>query len=198
MNRSGHLLNIFYYFITLRNSTIMDETKNPEADLYNLTSAPYPVILDVKGEDKEFWLTMLSDQQETKLDNWVKAKLVSLVRDSFEHTENMTSAQRNSEIVAVTKAASYVTHRDPDVFGIMDTLEGSSLWLSELMHEKHPEYDTLACRKLLYYNLPNKQAVVNTVELMDAAIVEAMNSILKRRSKGNAKKPDPSQSENAT
>lgn len=118
---------------------------------HEVTAAPCPLTLTIKGKDVEFLAVPFSDRDYDELDLWVQSQVISITRNSLrleieEATDdNPVNFIYEEEMQAASKAALGVSIYEPSGTQILNTPKGTARMFWMMTRKNHPAMQYKDC-----------------------------------------------------
>lgn len=120
----------------------------------NITAAAAP--LNLKGV--EYSVSPLSDRDCEELNNWIRARLISIARKSF--TSDMDQEARDELLGAAVREAGKIDFMTGRGFRDLTTPEGCCRMLYQSLRRHHPGITVEAVKALLYTDgKPDRESI---------------------------------------
>ena len=135
---------------------------------HEVTAAPFPLTLTVKGKEEEFLAVQFSDRDYDELDLWVQAQVISITRNSLraaqeeaEEADVSVDFIYEEEMQIASKAALGVSIYEPSGTQILNTPKGTARMFWMMVRKNHPKLKYVDC--VSYFRLIENQYEVRRV-----------------------------------
>lgn len=115
----------------------------------SITAAAVPAAFIVDGEEKEFWLSPLTDKEIDEVDMWLQTRYIDIARRSL---ENCSAAERTETLAIAMQEANSISMLNAQGIAILATITGMTEVAFVSLRKRQPNILKEDVRKWLGIN----------------------------------------------